>query len=173
MKVTDRDASTAELAGLWSVNAITTCCAAGSKCSTRERNMRSGSLPVTGALSRTIALRSRSISMPERTRSCPVVVVPSRVAMSDIVSKCRPRRGSAAMKKSRFAAVLFFARCDVVAARRWNFGRRETFNTYLGHRCPARLFVDRTGLQAGFDPEYCAVHPTLQLELEHQCLVRP
>jgi hypothetical protein len=94
-------------------------------------------------------LRSRSISMPERTRSCPVVVVPSRVAMSDIVSKCCPCRGSAAMKKSRFAAVFFVARCDVVTACRGNFGRRETFNTCYGTVVPLGFL----SIGLGFKPD--------------------
>lgn len=57
----------------------------GSNETSLERKITSGSLAESGVLLSTNDFRTRSISIPERTSSCPVVVFPSRVAMSCIV----------------------------------------------------------------------------------------
>ena len=78
-------ASTAELAGLWSEYCSSMKPLTGSTWTSceRKRSCR-GRLAVTASRSRSMASSSRPISIPERTRSCPVL--DSRSWMSGVVN---------------------------------------------------------------------------------------
>src|SRR5687768_15138581 len=89
----------------------------------------SGSFAVSGVRSSTMAFSTRSISMPDRTRSCPVVVLPRRVAMSDILQMLADARGNDNEElrglRTGFALSVTYAECDLCALCRPHLEREH------------------------------------------------